>query len=422
MIIGLPLSVCNPRGGGWSPPAGSVFAADFALGKYYWNGANKLLSDFSFTRSTTGTFLGSNGLIQAAAINTPRIQFNNSGAALGYLNEAAATNLALNSEDFSTGNFNVTTTVNSTTAPDGTTTADTLVGNSNVNSHSNATNSISYTSGVIYTMSCWIKKDTADYMQFVLPSAAFGFDAYASYNLTTDAFYNVGAGTTARVVTFNNGWRRLSMTRTASSTASGNALVAFTNAGGGRIPSFNASGLSFHCWGLQIEANPMATSYIPTTSASVTRAADAMSVSSLIGLGTTTGTIFAKGQRSIGATSTGTAMAAISNGGTTGEVYLANLVAGTGFGSGMGDATQAGWTIGNMVKAAYAFSNSTASRISVAGSGSNGAVGGTLNTGLNRVDIGTRMNGSTPMQSAIIEQIVLYPARLSDSALDGVTA
>jgi hypothetical protein len=271
-------------------------------------------------------------------------------------------------------------------------------------------------------MSVYVKKGTAQYMQMVMPGAAFGFNAYASFNLDTNAFYNVGAGVTARVLALSNGWYRISMTLNATSTNSGTALVAFTDATGGRLPAFNADGLSFHVWGRQIEEGSLTTSYIPTTASTITRAADSLFLSSLTGFGTTAGTIFVKGNTAVGATTTGTAMAAISNGGTTGEVYLANLPAGTGFGSGLGDATQSGWAVGTSQRAAYAFSNSTASRISVAGSGSDGAVGGTLNTGINRLDIGTRMNGSTPMQSSIIERVVIYPTRLSNSDLDGLTS
>jgi hypothetical protein len=95
-----------------------VFYSDFSLGQYFWNDAKRTLSNFSFTRSTTGTFIGSDGLVQTAAINAARIQYSPAGQIQGYLAEAAATNLALNSEDFTTGNFQVTTTVNTMVAPD----------------------------------------------------------------------------------------------------------------------------------------------------------------------------------------------------------------------------------------------------------------------------------------------------------------
>ena len=67
----------------------------------------------TFTRSTTATFVGSNGLIQSAAINTPRFDFNPiTLAPLGILIEEQRVNLLLNSDilgtNLSTQNVTVT--------------------------------------------------------------------------------------------------------------------------------------------------------------------------------------------------------------------------------------------------------------------------------------------------------------------------
>ena len=47
----------------------------------------------TFTRSTTGTYLGSDGLLKSAAINEARIEYDASGNCLGLLVEEARTNL-----------------------------------------------------------------------------------------------------------------------------------------------------------------------------------------------------------------------------------------------------------------------------------------------------------------------------------------
>jgi hypothetical protein len=61
-------------------------------------GTTALDSRIAFTRSTTGTFIGSNGLIQSAAINAPRFDYNPTTLApLGLLMEEGRTNLFLNS-------------------------------------------------------------------------------------------------------------------------------------------------------------------------------------------------------------------------------------------------------------------------------------------------------------------------------------
>jgi hypothetical protein len=68
-----------------------------------------LIDDYSgttlvtFTRASTGTFVGSNGLIQSATTNEPRFDHNpTTGESLGLLVEEARTNLLLNSATLST--------------------------------------------------------------------------------------------------------------------------------------------------------------------------------------------------------------------------------------------------------------------------------------------------------------------------------
>lgn len=63
----------------------------------------------TFTRSTTATFIGSNGLIQTAAINLPRFDYDPiTLACKGLLIEEQRTNLVLNSANLVTQNVTVT--------------------------------------------------------------------------------------------------------------------------------------------------------------------------------------------------------------------------------------------------------------------------------------------------------------------------
>ena len=78
--------------------------------------ANKSLVDnisgnnlITFSRASTGTFVGSNGLIQTAASGVPRFDHNPAtGESLGLLIEEARTNELLNSDALSTQSVTVT--------------------------------------------------------------------------------------------------------------------------------------------------------------------------------------------------------------------------------------------------------------------------------------------------------------------------
>ena len=54
----------------------------------------------TFTRSTTGTYLGSDGLLKTAAVDEPRLEYDSQGNALGLLVEEAKTNLLSYSQEF----------------------------------------------------------------------------------------------------------------------------------------------------------------------------------------------------------------------------------------------------------------------------------------------------------------------------------
>jgi hypothetical protein len=105
----------------------------------------------------------------------------------------------------------------------------------------------------------------------------------ANFDLTTQtATPFSGSGTSGKIESVGNGWFRCILTAPIPVVVYAEASIGFPIASG-----------SLFFWGAQIEAGSYATSYIPTTSASVTRNADVISktgISSLIGQ--TEGTLF----------------------------------------------------------------------------------------------------------------------------------
>ena len=90
-------------------------------------------SRVTFTRASTGTYVGSDGLIKTATTNEARFDHNpTTGESLGLLVEEARTNLLLRSEEFDNAVWNApassiaTVTPNAQTAPNGILTADTF--------------------------------------------------------------------------------------------------------------------------------------------------------------------------------------------------------------------------------------------------------------------------------------------------------
>ena len=215
----------------------------------------------TYTRASTGTFVGSNGLVQTAASGVPRFDFNpTTGESLGLLVEEARTNIALYSEQFDSGYWQGTTfdrTSNAAVAPDGTATADKLTP-SNGTSSNNFTVSRSFTG---------LSGSTTG--SFYVKSAGHRYARIAGYVLdllsTQNGQYSVYVG---------NGWHRIYHVIEVASFDFGVNITAATPGQG-----FTGNGVDgIFIWGAQVEAGSFPTSYIPTVASTVTRAADVASM------------------------------------------------------------------------------------------------------------------------------------------------
>ena len=237
------------------------------------------------TRASTATFVGSNGLIQSAAVDAARFDHDPiTRACNGLLIEESRANLQRNSAAFNLWTATSTTvTADQTTAPDGTSTADTITETATTATHFIADVNAPVTSGNTYTLSVFAKKGAGatapNLIQIAGSAATIGNTKYATFNIQNGSV-NSSSGGTASINAYPNGWYRLVFTVTAVTTGNLALIVAFVGASPTvRIPGYLGEITSdVYLWGAQIEAGSFATSYIPTTSSALTRGADVCSI------------------------------------------------------------------------------------------------------------------------------------------------
>lgn len=243
-------------------------------------------SPIVFSRASSGTYFNSAGVLTTAAANAPRIDYTpDTLVKRGMLIEEARANLSTNSVLASAWGSATNASYANTQAlaPDGTNAAWRLTEDSANSSHFGSMTSIStsYTSGTTYTVSRFLKASGRNVVTVYLPATNFaGAGRVATFNLTTGNVVSTETGVTATIQNVGNGWYRCSASAVANATGSGHVGgSALTDNG---TASYQGDGVSgAFVWGHQLEAGVFSTSYIPTTTAAVTRSADVASVNTL---------------------------------------------------------------------------------------------------------------------------------------------
>jgi len=229
-----------------------------------------------FTRGSSATFVGSNGLIQSAAVNAARFDHDPvTLACKGLLIEESRTNNVFNSGNPTLWNF-TGTNEGSLIAPDGSNGLRAGLGTAQL-----VTNAASTTSATAYTLSVFLKRDNTDWIRVQYNHATNTNLLNAWFNLSTGTVGTVAVGTgtitsiSASIVPAGNGWYRCSVTGTTPTTGglTENIISAVSDNSVSRV-----AGSIYGVWGGQIEAGSFPTSYIPTTTASVIRSADVCSI------------------------------------------------------------------------------------------------------------------------------------------------
>lgn len=213
----------------------------------------------TFTRASTATFVGSDGLIQSAAINEPRFDHDPiTLACKGLLIEESRTNLLAHSAELGNiywSNSNLSISSDNQISPDGSLNAETITASAGTPSIYRA---VTCTASTVYTLSFYIKIGTLTPSDF----------KFAVRDDTNGVF--IAVDITPNVTPVTTEWRRVTYTFT---TPVGCVTVRPYIVRFGYI-----SAGTFFLWGAQLEAGAFPTSYIPTTTVALTRSADVCSV------------------------------------------------------------------------------------------------------------------------------------------------
>lgn len=369
--------------------------------------------------STVGEYIPTTSTINSA----PRFDHNPAtGESLGLLVEESRTNLLLRSEELGDAAWTTaaaTVTSNTGVAPDGSSTADTITSSGTAVISQAVTKAAS---AITYTGSLFVK-GTITALSFSIDDGATTNRGRVVFNLSTGAISSTSndgtfTGTSGTITSFLNGWYRLAITTTTNSTTSVRLR-----------PFWTGSGTSIDAWGAQLETGAFGpTSYIPTTTATVTRSAD---VASITGSNFSSwyrqdeGTVFAEaavaqpvagGNQFVFRTSDNTYNNAIALN-IPGQAQLSTASGGIFDGSASSVANLVA-NVSAKIGTAYASNN--------LGLSLNGAIAvtdtsATIPTALNRADIGSDHVGVNRVKAGTIRRLVYWGKRLPNSVLQAIT-
>lgn len=233
------------------------------------------------SRGSVATRINAFGRVERVTADAIRHDFApGTGQYRGWLIEDARTNLLPQSEALALAPWRTSAasvTTDATTAPDGQNTADTLTEDSSTAAHELYQEAVGYTAGQTYTLSAFAKSAGRERIQLIFPSTAFGIAHSAVFDVTVGTVTFTEGTVETAVTALPGGWFRCAVTATAATSTDTSAYLRLrdTSVSSGYTGD---GGSGVHLWGLQLEAGAFASSYIPTETAAVTRAADRISL------------------------------------------------------------------------------------------------------------------------------------------------
>lgn len=186
--------------------------------------------------------------------------------------EEARTNLLTYSADYSNvawNKENVTVSAVTTVLPDGTSNANKVIDTAVLGFHRVYSGLISGISATSYTFSVYAKYAGRRWLALQISGSTY-------FDLVNGVVGSSTSGSTGTITPVGNGWYRCTTTRTLLAGLTTTEIFLANADNGANYTGDGTSGV--YLWGAQLEQGAFATSYIPTTSAQVTRNADQASM------------------------------------------------------------------------------------------------------------------------------------------------
>ena len=234
----------------------------------------------------TATRVNSSGLIEIINANLPRFDYDPvTLAPKGLLIEESRTNLMLQSQaidqsPWAVSQLNTTGTpayIDVAASPDGTQNADKLIPNT-VSTQHYALQSITLADNTVYALTIYAKAAELIAIRLSLGTKAGAFPG-AYFNLSTGVVTNeVSSPVSTSITPVGNGWYRCTVVANSGTGGTAPQLRVWAISGVNTISFAGNDSDGVLVWGAQVEAGAFATSYIPTTTTSLTRNADVVSM------------------------------------------------------------------------------------------------------------------------------------------------
>jgi hypothetical protein len=221
--------------------------------------------------SQTGSVFNSISVIQYIENDVPRLDYSGGASCASLLLEPQRTNLLQHSTNFygAWALDDVTKVSDSTTSPDGTQNAITLIGNTNASRHHIRQGS---SGSVTASLSVFAKAKELRYLQI---ASANTTNQYANFDIYDGTIGAVGSAfSDAKIEDYGNGWYRCSVNSLNLYNSIYISLVSSLTSGWQESWTMSNNTDGLYLYGAQLEQGSYLTSYIPTTTAAVTRTAD----------------------------------------------------------------------------------------------------------------------------------------------------